>query len=247
MKRLLSMVTVICLCCGMIIGCGETEADRESGTNEENSGPEYEVVYEDVMTSQNDDGVDVRYIAEVKNTGDETILFDSTGNSVDLEDNTGNILATTNHLYTRPSVIDPGESAYISESLLFSTENGKGIAAEHVGKAILHLDAIECEKVPVPKTEVSEMSISSSDAIVGRLQNNEEESLEIVHVIIPLKNADNTLCAVMLGQVENIGPEESKGFEAIDYAAGDFDIASAKLGDPIICGDTKMFGGSVIR
>lgn len=248
MKRIICIIMVLGMCCGLVVGCEGTNEENNSEAKQiEESNPSYEVVSENMIATNKEEGIDVQYIAEIKNTGDCAIYFDNLGNSIDLEDSSGQILTATEYVYTRPSVIAPGESAYISEYILFSSEEGKGISQEDIGKVILHLEGEECDDVPIPQTSISELTLNENGQAVGRIQNNETQDLEIAHIIIPVKNADGELCAILLGQAENINAGEEKGFEAFDYASNGYDVGTAKMLEPMVCGDRKMFGGNIIR
>lgn len=251
MKKIISTMLIIAMCCAMLIGCGgENEHNInqkiESTDKKEENQPSYEIVSEDIIVSGDTDGSNVQYVAEIKNNSNHSIYFENQENSIDLEDASGQILTSTPYIYIRPSVVAPGESAYISETILYSSEEGKGVTREEIGKAILHLGMKQCDDVPIPKVDATELSLNEDGSVVGRLKNNEPEELKIAHIIIPIKT-NNRLCSVVLGDAEGLESGEIKGFEAIDYASEGYDITTAEMGTPIICGDVKMFGGTISR
>lgn len=250
MKRKIGIMFLILLCSIILYGCGKEDQEKQeavkAGVHEkvEEDKLEYDLVSEEVVKIAKDDGMDVHYLAEIKNTSTKPLYFDNTGNSIDLENAKGEILAVAEYIYVRPSVINPGESGYISETILFASEEGNGLSSTDIGKAILHLDANKTDEVPIPNVEITEATFGIDDhiSITGRIENKEQESLEIVHIIIPIRDSNNKLCAVALGQVENIKPEKQKGFEASDFIYYDGDLGQLKMQDATICGDRKMFG-----
>lgn len=242
-------VILASLCLFLLSGCGKNIENIEANENTSSEDIEYKIVSEDLLKFTDDDGVNVYYLAEIKNTGNNVLQFNNMGTSIDIEDQDGKLLTSNKHIYTRPSILAPGESGYISEGVVYSKSEGKGLASENIGKSLLHIDVQKAEESPVPDVEITEATLNTENriSITGRAKSKEKDVLDVVHVIIPVRDENNKLCAVAIGQIENLNPGEQKGFKATDLSKYPGDSVQLSMDDVIVCGDVRMFGGAVYR
>lgn len=248
MKNKFSIILVF-LCLFLLGGCGKTveNGNEDSKVTDENSSSEgdgYKIVSEELLKYTDDDGVNVHYLAEIKNTSSHALYFSNMGTSIDIEDKNGELITSNQHIYTRPSVIAAGESGYISEGVVYSRAEGKGLTSDDIGNPILHIEAKKAEEANIPDVVITDstLNIDSRISIIGRAKSNEKAVLDIIHIIIPVRDENNKLCAVAIGQVENLNSGEQKGFEATELIKYSGDTDKLSIQDIIVCNDGKMFG-----
>lgn len=172
------------------------------------------------------------YLAEIKNTGDVAVKISDI--SIDLEDINGEILKSSPMVSAAPSLINPGESAYICQDLL---SVGDEITLEQIGKPILHYQVDKHEPRESLDVEFSELKLSDKYGrpnLVGRIENKSSEELKQVFIASPIKDADGKLQTVILGMVDSLAPGEKKGFEQMAlYVNSSLDISAYTYGEPL--------------
>lgn len=173
---------------------------------------EYEITYKNVESWINSIGTTwVQVIAEIKNTGTVPIYLSSS--SYDLEDSTGNLIASKSLISTYPNVIKPGEKGYMyDESTLEKAVEGNlnVIPRINAKKAI----------VPCIRYDASEISINDTTyngpKMIGRIQNTTTKNEDgLIYVVGILYNADGNPIGVVFDIITDDLPAGNKiGFEA---------------------------------
>lgn len=173
---------------------------------------EYEITYKNVESWVNSIGTTwVQVIAEIKNTGTVPIYLSSS--SYDLEDSTGNLIASKSLISTYPNVIKPGEKGYMyDESTLEKAVEGNlnVIPRINAKKAI----------VPCIRYDASEISINDTTyngpKMIGRIQNTTTKNEDgLIYVVGILYNADGNPIGVVFDIITDDLPAGNKiGFEA---------------------------------
>lgn len=172
----------------------------------------YEITYKNVELWINSIGTTwVQVIAEIKNTGTVPIYLSSS--SYDLEDSTGNLIASKSLISTYPNVIKPGEKGYMyDESTLEKAVEGNlnVIPRINAKKAI----------VPCIRYDASEISINDTTyngpKMIGRIQNTTTKNEDgLIYVVGILYNADGNPIGVVFDIITDDLPAGNKiGFEA---------------------------------
>lgn len=223
MKRFIALLSTIVMMFGLTAcgGGGEEKAEPSSTESEvvkkeENKPKEevvtkVEIVNERVMKYMNGlDKPEALYLAELKNTGSDTVKISDI--SIDLEDASGSILNTTSMLNSYPNTLNPGESAYICESLL-SLDSKESL--DDIGNAILHYDFDKASVKPL-NVEITETKLTTEygfPKIVGRIENKSDEELTMLYIACPIFSEDGELLTVVFTIVDSLKPTEKLGFE----------------------------------
>lgn len=163
--------------------------------------------YEDSLGEAN-----VEYIAEIKNTGTVTVALKN--GSLDLEDTKGSIINSVSMVSFYPSTINPGESAYVSESAL---DMGQSVNLNDVGKAVLHYKVESTEPIEKPNVEITEFTPQikyERTSFVGKIQNKSGKSYKDIEIVSPIRDASGKLKTIAFSMIEELNANESKGFES---------------------------------
>lgn len=155
------------------------------------------------------------YMAEVKNTGKVSAKFNHV--SIDAEDKDGKIIKSKDMVSVYPNVINPGETAYICESVINSADNG--ISINSLGKAISHFEYRECEAVTAPNIVFSEVSLKDYNGypkLIGRIENKSDQRLSNLHIAASIRDTNGKLQGVIFTIIHSLNPGEKKGFEQLE-------------------------------
>ena len=166
------------------------------------------------------------YVAEILNTGAGAIFV--SGVSIDLEDTDGALLASSQTASAKRSVISPGESAYICESLLGMQSD---FDLSTIGRATLYFDAAKINPVDLG-IEITDISIGDSYSypnILGRATNTTDEAIDSgVFLAIVVSNADGDIQSIAIGVLDALNPGDKKGFsQTAMYWNPDFDFTNS--------------------
>ena len=154
------------------------------------------------------------YVAEIINTGSDTI--EVSGVSIDLEDVSGSLIATSQYASARRSTINPGESAYICESMLASNAD---VDISTIGRAILHFDVAKVAPTALDIT-ITEVSVSADTypKVIGRATNNSDEATSsLTYIAIVFTDPGGNIQAVGSGTLAALNPGDTKGFSQTIY------------------------------
>ena len=173
---------------------------------------EYEITYKNVESWINSIGTTwVQVIAEIKNTGTVPIYLSSS--SYDLEDSTGQLIASKQYISTYPQIIKSGEKGYMyDETSLENAIEGK----------LNVIPRISAKKATVAciRYEVSEITISDTSYLgpkmSGRIQNTTTKDEDgLIYVVGILYNNDGNPIGVLYDIItENLPAGNKIGFEA---------------------------------
>lgn len=235
MKKYLSVLLCAIVLITALAGCGEgndNAADpdgsstsdvlnsKEPSGDDSDKGEEtpdvsslsVELVQEQLYKYESSIGYkNVVYMAEIRNNG--TVPLSISDVSIDLEDVNGAIIASSSYASAYNSEINPGECAYICESLI---SLDKDIDLDTVGAAVLHYDLDELKSEVVYDVTLSEITLGEEygmPKVVGRATNNTDEELKYVYIVAPVKDADGVLQTICLAMVDSIPAGETRGFD----------------------------------
>ena len=215
MKKKLVIMGLVLAMALSLAGCG----DKENPEPKQEAKIAVEIKseklqkYVDVL-----DFVAATYIAELQNTGGKTIKISDI--SVDVEDAKGNLIKSADYLSVLPRVIKPGESAYICEEVIGSSD--KDITIEDIDKAILHYVIEESQETDVPEVELSEIQLKENSYgityFMGRAKNVGKTDLTDLYIGADIRNPNGELQNYVFATIESLPAGETKGFEqAIIY------------------------------
>ena len=214
MKRVIMAIALaavgLCACGGTSnTGAAATAATTQAQAIKVEIISEKVVKYKDSLGNPN-----AVYIAEIKNTGSKAVKLGNV--SVDLEGTDGKIINTTSLVSVYPNVINPGQSAYICESVL---SFGQKIALDQIGNAVLHYDVDETEAAEAPAVEVTELSITEEYGeakIIGRVENKSGKDLTNLYLAAPVIDKSGELKTFVFTIVDSLKSGEKRGFEMHD-------------------------------
>ena len=173
---------------------------------------EYEITYKNVESWVNSIGTTrIQVIAEIKNTGTVPIYLSSS--SYDLENSTGQLIASKQYISTYPQIIKSGEKGYMYDET--SLDN----PVQGIINVIPRITTKKA-KVSCIRYDVSEISLSDTTFLgpkmIGRITNStskDEDSLIYVAGII--FNSNEKPIGVLTDIISDNFPAGSKiGFEA---------------------------------
>lgn len=234
MKKFKQLLLCSCISVFLLVGCGstdteptnvspdssQTQATETKEEQKETPAPEktvecqteFETVHKYINALNDPEAV---YVAEIKNTGTTTVKLSDI--SIDLEDSDGKILTTTDYVSAFPNVINPGESAYICESLLSYDTTVTNL--DTIGKALVHYTLEESNTVEPLNVEITETQLTleySRPKIVGRIENMTEEAMSNIYIACPIYSANGELLTVTFTIVDSLNAHEKKGFDQTD-------------------------------
>ncbi len=117
MKKIVSMLLVMAICCGLLMGCGGSKTATGTVTSEDNEEPKQEEPKLEVSQQKYyvyDDGVSGYAIAafcEIKNTGNIPVGINSV--TVQYEKADGTSLGDNGYPEFAPLVLEPGEIGFV--------------------------------------------------------------------------------------------------------------------------------------
>ena len=197
-------------------------------------------------TGANDNNV--VFLSEIKNTSNVQLSLDDI--SIEVNDPKGKLVGVVDYIYARPTVIDPGESAYICEELIsgLHASLGKDITKEQCATAKCIINYRESSGIIPVDGEFKELDIFSTDdgcvAANGRAVSYQENTIDEAYVIIPVKDQSNNLQTVLVDMLpQSLTPNTPVAFTTQDFeSVPDIDLDSINIDGAIICGPRKMFG-----
>ncbi len=154
-------------------------------------------------------------IFSITNTSDHNLYLSSS--SLDLETESGALVATRNYIGAYPQIIAPGETGYYYEEFaLDSVTEGELNSNWH-----LSVESATVKQVKFPVTDIvlSEDNFGFIKAI-GRVENPTGETQSLVFISIMLFDAENNPIGHMFTFVE-LAPNDKKGFECSSFTLPD--------------------------
>ncbi len=151
-------------------------------------------------------------IVEVTNTGDTNLYLGSA--SYDVEDAAGKLAASESSVSVFPSVIAPGEKAYLYDETIFDDLD---VQAEY--KILPHIKASEAKvdyiRFDISDFELKEGSLGLGIKGVGRVCNNTEKDEDsMIYIAATLFDANNACIGLMFTILTDDLPAGEKiGFE----------------------------------
>lgn len=209
------------------------EETKPSSSSKPNIGDmKYDITYSKAVAETNSIGSVYTFgIVEVTNTG-SCDLYLSSG-KFDIEDKSGNLLASRSIVSVSPQVISPGEKAYYCEAMMLD-----GIEA---GADLTIVPTVDIEKAKVVKKEYPVIDVKFTDAgweggrFIGRVENNTSEEISYIHVEAVLFDKDGKPLGVASTYItDKIAPNSKSGFDFTTYGDIPFsidfdDVASYKI------------------
>ena len=145
-------------------------------------------------------------IAEVENTGNVDLYLSDAG--FDLEDSNGKLLALYSVVSVSPSMIHPGEKAYIYGYDVVDDTSITYVAVPTIKAA---KSKIECVRLPISDDSISEDTFGTVE-IVGRVENTTDESQSLVKVSAIFFDADGKAIAGSYTYPDEIQPGGKQTF-----------------------------------
>lgn len=172
------------------------------------------------------------FIQEIKNTGDCPLYLK--GCDLDIEDESGHLIATENFISSCPDIILPGEIGYFYNSLGATILNESARTAESL-KAAPSLDIVESYEQPI-EYEISDISITKGTfdypTITGRVTNNTEEDDSLVYINVIFYDKNENVITIAGVNVQDLTSGSTKGFECTALTSGSIsyeDIGNYKV------------------
>ena len=145
-------------------------------------------------------------IAEVENTGNVDLYLSDAG--FDLEDSNGKLLAQYSVVSVSPSIIHPGEKAYIYGYDVVDDTSITYVAVPTIKAA---KSKIECVRLPISDDSISEDTFGTVE-IVGRVENTTDESQSLVKVSVIFFDANGKAIAGSYTYPDEIQPGKKQTF-----------------------------------
>jgi hypothetical protein len=229
MKKWLSVYLVVVLitfltACGSEELAGDTNssedteeqaASKQSETEEVQEEPKLEIVQSTGAAWKDSiDTVWVHSSAIFENTGDVPITIGET--QMNFKDQEGGILGTSPMIYSVPSVVGPGEQAYISETTIL-----EGITDPALyGETSYNYSFDPTEESPNLLEVSGTKGIASTDdystpyTVTGLVKNTTKELQDDIRISAALFDESGTLLGVLNGSVDvGVNPGSEAGFE----------------------------------
>lgn len=155
----------------------------------------------------------VQVIVEIENTG-TTDLYLSSG-SYDLEDADGNLLASNSMVSTYPTVISPGEKAYMYDEDMMD----EPVSGEIVVKPRPNVKIAQVENI---RYNISDVNISTDKygrlKAIGRIENGTNENADgMIYIVFILKDAGgNPIGQIFTILMDDLAAGDKIGFEATE-------------------------------
>ena len=261
-KRTMFPIGLLLAATVLLGGCSANEApastEESQGTSSvesENTAPD-EPAIEVVFSNENNlikysteaDENNVIYLSEIKNTGNVQLALDDI--SIEVNDPNGKLLGVVKHIYARPTVIDPGESAYICENIAsgLSSSLGKDVTNDQCASAKCIINYRESRDIIPVDGEFTELDVFATDdgyaAANGQVVSYHDYTIEDGYVIIPIKDQSNQLQTVLVEKLpQPLTPNTPIAFTTKDLEkVPHIDFDSVNIDDAMICGPRKMFG-----
>lgn len=222
MKRLTFLFLIFLLsiltACGSTENAGDTNESSSENQTEETEVKEKEEAKLEIINSTGDAWIDsigtmwVHSSAVFKNTG--TVPVDIGETQMNFKAQDDSILGTASMIYAVPSVVLPGETAYITESTILD-----GISnAEDYKETTYNFGFNETDDDP-NLLEVSGVKGIKGDSynpykVTGVVKNTTEELQDDIRLAAGLFDAEGQLLGVLDGSVDvGVNPGSEAGFE----------------------------------
>lgn len=185
--------------------------------------PQYEITYQNLdVWTDSIDTVWYQVIIEITNTGNCDLYLDDC--NYDLEDSSGNLVATSSLVSSFPYVISPGEKGYMYE------QSTLDVAVD--ASALVVVPRIDVLVATIEKVQfdVSDVTVSDSDfgpSIMGRITNTTEEEETFIQMYAVLFDSNGTpIGATTYANTDIPAPGETAGFEMSGIYLPDYITAS---------------------
>ncbi|MFC3039491.1 hypothetical protein ACFOGI_04450 [Virgibacillus xinjiangensis] len=238
MKKFIIILTAISLsmfitACGSEDIAGDTNSDSQSNevdsnTSEDNNTnqneqeeaeSESEAELEIVQTTggtwkDSIDSVWVHSSAVFENTGDTPVKIGET--QMNYKDTDGGILGTSSMIYSVPSVVAPGEKAFISETTILDGVNDASVYGETTYNFNYDITDEKSNLLEVSgvKGTAGADEYSTPYKVTGVVKNTTEEMQDDIRIAAALFAEDGTLQGVLKGSVDvGVNPGSEAGFE----------------------------------
>ncbi len=210
-----------------LVGCGTpsnvntSQPPNLEGTSDANTQEkdvDFEITYSNVKTYADSIGSTwVQAIVEISNTGTSNLYLGSA--SYDLETSDGTLLKSQNYVSTYPTVIAPGEKAYMyEETILDNPIEGELVLVPRISVKKATVDLIRYTLSDVQLTAESFMGIKA----LGRIENTSGKDESMISVVIILKDSNGTPVGVATTTiVETLAAGDKIGFEAHSFSLPD--------------------------
>lgn len=194
---------------------GSAAASAPAAQKEETA---YEIIRSDARSYTNSIGMTwVQVLTEIENTGSANLYLSS--GAYDIENAAGDLVKSSTLVSIYPSVIAPGEKAYLyDETLLEEPADGE--------LTVLPRFSAEKARVDRIRFELSEISLFTDDFKLlrarGRVENTSEETSSMTYVVLVLRDAEGRTIGVMFTiLMEELAPGDKIGFEMSAMALPD--------------------------
>lgn len=235
------MVAALCL---VLAGCGNDQAATPTEDNtgaqtvaeqepQQSDQPSIEIVSErlDKYVGALDDPT-VDYFAEIKNTGNCAVKLENI--SIELNSVDGSLIEVRDYIFASPNTINPGESAYIVETLYnsFSAELEGGL--DNVGEAKLQYTLAKTEPREELPIEILEGKIQKDGynqiKALGRAQNNGTEDLQNVDLLAIIRDKNGVFQNEVFTILENIPAGQATAFsQGVLYGDPELDYTESTV------------------
>lgn len=193
----------------VLVGCFDTTNDN-TNLNTNNGKMSYQITYTNTVLEKNSIGtVWVFAIAEITNTGDTDLFLES--GSIDLEDESGNLIKVLNYVSVFPQIISPGEKAYYyDETTIDNVSENTNLSAK------LHPEIVKSKSTKI-NFPVSDVVLTDEDYFgikaTGRVENTSQEDAGLLYIAIILFDSNDKPMAVLF-TIESVNAGVKKGFSA---------------------------------
>lgn len=188
-----------------------------NNSQEEKKAADVKITQETYTSWKNSiDTVWVNYSAEVTNKGTAPAEIGSI--QINYEDAEGNVLGTSSMVSSVPDVLNPGETAYFTESTILETVTDPSLLT----KAYANLDFNTTENKPyylttsnVKLTEsTNEWDTGSPYIVTGSIVNEGDQKADDIRVAAGLYDENDKLIGVLSGSVDvTLTPKGKAAFE----------------------------------
>ena len=169
------------------------------------------------------------FIQEIRNTGDRSIYLK--GCNIDIEDESGHLIATEDFISNCPDVIRPGEIGYFYNSLGATILNEAAKSANSL-RCVPSVNIVESTDEPI-EYEVSDTSLTKGNfnypTVTGRVTNNTNEDDSLLYLNVIFYDVDGNVIAITGVNVQDLTAGSTKGFECTSLTSGK--ISYEDIGD----------------
>jgi hypothetical protein len=218
-KKLLCSILVVMLVSLLCFGLSACRSDAAEPNQDNAAQPKanVEIVSQEVQKYQDSLGsVNAAYLAEIKNTGTSTVKLSDL--SIDLNSTDGNLIGVTDYVSAFPSIIKPGESAYIMEEI-YNSVFDTPVEINSIGEAVLHYNAEESKEAPILPIELTDAKLQTdafgTPEIIGNIKNTGDTDLKYVYVVGIVRDSAKTLQNMIFTIIDSLPAGSDKGFSGI--------------------------------